>query len=58
MLFNSILALLGLVDIMKDIWMLDTVTIINVFGSQVWLFSTLCDNFCLWNREMLTGQDF
>jgi hypothetical protein len=22
------------------------------------LFSTLCDNFCLWNREMLTGQDF
>ncbi|ARI82179.1 hypothetical protein C789_3990 [Microcystis aeruginosa FACHB-905 = DIANCHI905] len=23
-----------------------------------WLFSTLCDNFCLWNREMLIGQDF
>ncbi len=23
-----------------------------------WLFSPLCDNFCLWNREMLTGQDF
>ncbi|ELS46398.1 hypothetical protein C789_3800 [Microcystis aeruginosa FACHB-905 = DIANCHI905] len=22
------------------------------------LFSTLCDNFCLWNREMLIGQDF
>ena len=22
------------------------------------LFSALCDNFCLWNREMLTGQDF
>jgi hypothetical protein len=22
-----------------------------------WLFSTLCDNFCLWNREMLIGQD-
>ncbi|MDB9395841.1 DUF86 domain-containing protein [Microcystis aeruginosa CS-573] len=20
-----------------------------------WLFSTLCDNFCLWNREMLIG---
>ncbi|ELS44894.1 hypothetical protein C789_5297 [Microcystis aeruginosa FACHB-905 = DIANCHI905] len=19
------------------------------------LFSTLCDNFCLWNREMLIG---
>jgi RNA-directed DNA polymerase len=24
----------------------------------IWLFSTLCDNFCLWNREMLIGQDF
>ncbi|WP_334311436.1 hypothetical protein [Microcystis aeruginosa] len=23
-----------------------------------WLFSTLCDNFCLWNREMLTEKDF
>ncbi|REJ55640.1 hypothetical protein FXO09_19130 [Microcystis aeruginosa KLA2] len=22
------------------------------------LFSTLCDNFCLWNREMLTEKDF
>ncbi|WP_419546325.1 choice-of-anchor I family protein [Microcystis sp.] len=22
------------------------------------LFSTLCDNFCLWNREMLIGQHF
>ncbi|MDB9407611.1 hypothetical protein PN434_03500 [Microcystis aeruginosa CS-558/01A06] len=22
------------------------------------LFSTLCDNFCLWNCEMLIGQDF
>ncbi len=22
------------------------------------LFSTLCDNFCLWNREMLTRQHF
>jgi len=22
------------------------------------LFSTLCDNFCLWSREMLIGQDF
>jgi hypothetical protein len=20
-----------------------------------WLFSTLCDNFCLWNREILIG---
>ncbi|MBE9091149.1 hypothetical protein IQ232_15670 [Microcystis aeruginosa LEGE 11464] len=31
---------------------------------QLWLakdlglFSTLCDNFCLWNREMLIGQHF
>jgi len=23
-----------------------------------WLFSTLCDNFCLWNPEALIGQDF
>jgi branched-chain amino acid transport system substrate-binding protein len=23
-----------------------------------WFFSTLCDNFCLWNREMLIGQHF
>ncbi|TRV50834.1 MAG: hypothetical protein EWV53_10400 [Microcystis panniformis Mp_MB_F_20051200_S9] len=23
-----------------------------------WLFSTLCNNFCLWNCEMLIGQDF
>ena len=23
-----------------------------------WLFSTLCDNFCLWNREMFTEKDF
>ncbi|TRV42739.1 MAG: hypothetical protein EWV53_22255 [Microcystis panniformis Mp_MB_F_20051200_S9] len=23
-----------------------------------WLFSILSDNFCLWNREMLIGQDF
>jgi hypothetical protein len=23
-----------------------------------WLSSTLCDNFCLWNPEMLIGQDF
>ncbi|CCH91210.1 Genome sequencing data, contig C317 (modular protein) [Microcystis aeruginosa PCC 9432] len=22
---------------------------------KTWLFSTLCDNFCLWNREMLIG---
>jgi hypothetical protein len=22
------------------------------------LFSTLCDNFCLGNREMFTGKDF
>ena len=21
-------------------------------------FSTLCDNFCLWNREMFTEKDF
>jgi hypothetical protein len=25
---------------------------------QTRLFSTLCDNFCLWNREMLTEKDF
>ncbi len=24
----------------------------------IWLFSTVCDNFCLWNREMLTEKDF
>ncbi|ELS46931.1 hypothetical protein C789_3291 [Microcystis aeruginosa FACHB-905 = DIANCHI905] len=24
-------------------------------AKTVWLFSTLCDNFCLWNREMLIG---
>ncbi|WP_036397199.1 hypothetical protein, partial [Microcystis aeruginosa] len=23
-----------------------------------WLFSTLCDNFFLWNREMFTEKDF
>jgi len=23
-----------------------------------WLFSTLCDNFCLWNPEVLMEQDF
>ena len=23
-----------------------------------WLSSTLCDNFCLWNPEVLIGQDF
>ena len=28
------------------------------FPSNSRLFSALCDNFCLWNREMLTGQDF
>jgi DNA (cytosine-5)-methyltransferase 1 len=27
-------------------------------GLKNGLFSALCDNFCLWNREMLTGQDF
>jgi RNA-directed DNA polymerase len=27
-------------------------------GKKGGLFSTLCDNFCLWNREMLIGQDF
>jgi len=30
----------------------------TVGGTATWLFSTLCDNFCLWNRERLTGQDF
>ncbi|WP_284525787.1 hypothetical protein [Microcystis panniformis] len=25
---------------------------------EIRLFSTLCDNFCLWNREMLIRQDF
>ncbi|WP_353734453.1 nucleotidyltransferase domain-containing protein [Microcystis sp. M_OC_Ca_00000000_C217Col] len=30
------------------------------FDSDVdlWLFSTLCDNFCLWNPEVLIGQNF
>jgi len=31
---------------------------LSVISYQMWLFSTLCDNFCLWNREMLIGQDF
>ncbi|CCI28196.1 hypothetical protein MICAH_4910008 [Microcystis aeruginosa PCC 9809] len=31
---------------------------LKVLKESGWLFSTLCDNFCLWNREMLTGQDF
>ena len=26
--------------------------------TQSRLFSTLCDNFCLWNREILIRQDF
>ncbi len=26
--------------------------------ARIGLFSTLCDNFCLWNREMLTEKDF
>ncbi|TRT71074.1 MAG: hypothetical protein EWV84_08435 [Microcystis sp. M_QC_C_20170808_M3Col] len=26
--------------------------------TQLGLFSTLCDNFCLWNRETLTEKDF
>jgi hypothetical protein len=25
---------------------------------EIRFFSTLCDNFGLWNREILTGQDF
>jgi hypothetical protein len=39
--------------------------LVEVFGQSMlskrktlWLFSTLCDNFCLWNREMLTEKDF
>ncbi|TRT63785.1 MAG: hypothetical protein EWV67_10995 [Microcystis sp. M_QC_C_20170808_M2Col] len=31
---------------------------LNRYRLERGLFSTLCDNFCLWNREMLTGQDF
>ncbi|REJ39275.1 MAG: hypothetical protein DWQ58_25520 [Microcystis aeruginosa TA09] len=30
----------------------------QVTKNLYWLFSTLCDNFCLWNREMFTGKDF
>ena len=30
----------------------------SVEYKQSGLFSTLCDNFCLWNREMLIEQDF
>jgi hypothetical protein len=32
--------------------------IISVSMVEMGLFSTLCDNFCLWNREMLTEKDF
>ncbi len=35
----------------------DILALANAFGN-LGLFSTLCDNFCLWNREMLIGQDF
>ncbi|MFM6064674.1 MAG: IS200/IS605 family accessory protein TnpB-related protein, partial [Microcystis panniformis] len=28
------------------------------YKANLGLFSTLCDNFCLWNREMLTRQHF
>jgi hypothetical protein len=35
-------------DKLYKVWLLS--------GEEVWrLFSTLCDNFCLWNREMLIG---
>ncbi len=33
-------------------------TVFKVRLKNSGLFSTLCDNFCLWNREMLIGQDF
>ena len=36
----------------------EKLTISDIGLSVGWLFSTLCDNFCLWNREMLIGQDF
>jgi hypothetical protein len=29
-----------------------------ITNASLGLFSTLCDNFCLWNREMLTEKDF
>ena len=32
--------------------------IADAYRASIWLFSTLCDNFCLWNREMLTEKDF
>jgi len=33
-------------------------TQIKFFVKKIWLFSTLCDNFCLGNTEVLIGQDF
>jgi hypothetical protein len=47
----------------RDIFYTVFVTLCNTFAQTKldlveWLFSTLCDNFCLWNREMLTEKDF
>ena len=46
---EQLLSPLGIVEISKEVS--DETRQIDLF----WLFSTLCDNFCLWNREMLIG---